>query len=107
MTTATQLLNNLRNKRQNSPRCLSELDSLLDQIEEYLEVESLNDNARGEDPTIATQLELSLPMEQYPPSYRPVMGGTHEKCLDTGEVRERPDYLTFDEHPDYRPPWER
>lgn len=61
MSTPSDLLNRLRAKRAKGPRCLSEFDSLLDEIEELLENESLNENARGEDPTIRSQMEFSFP----------------------------------------------
>lgn len=65
MSTATELLNELKYKREHHPRVMSDIDSLLDKIEEYLESESLNDNARGEeDPTTAGQLDFGFVLSE-------------------------------------------
>lgn len=52
---------------------------------------------RKEEATTAN--EVCAPLPEGSQGYRPVMGGTHEKNLDTGEVREKPLYRTIDEFP--------
>lgn len=65
MATARELLDDLRNTKRAS--CMSEYTSWINEVVEYLEQEDRNERSRGEDPTIAGQMELTL---DVPPSIR-------------------------------------
>ena len=65
MSTASQLLTQYKEIQSRNVSCLSEYETWLENVVEYLENEALNDNARGEeDPTTVGQLDFGFVLSE-------------------------------------------
>ena len=63
MSTARELLDSFHNVKRH--RCLSEYDGWITDVLDYLKQEARNERSYGEDPTVASQLDLPLEAEQH------------------------------------------